>query len=373
MNGLRVALLYNLKHNAPVAPDAPPDALAEYDSVETAEGIAEALRAGGHQVIPLEGDETLLDTLRQTSPDICFNICEGHRGDARESQVPALLEMLGIPYAGSKVLAHALSLDKAMAKRVWRDCGLPTAPFQVLWRGDEPLSPELTFPLFVKPVREGSGMGINDNSVVYDEAALREQVRWVVHTYRQPALVETFLPGREFTVGLIGNTLATGEYPPSALYDETGFHVFPVLEIDVSPIAEAGGLYTSHVKSDLPLAPNYLCPAHIDEALATELKRLAVAAFQAIDALDMSRVDFRLGADGQPYLMEINTLPGLNSTYSDIVMAARGEGMTYVDLVNEILNLAVIRYGLAWDQSLFSRQSFRYEELVAERGVATRR
>jgi len=168
MTGLRVALLYNLKHNAPHEPGAPPDALAEYDSVETVEALEGALRACGHQVIPLEADKSLLDTIRQVNPDICFNIAEGHRGDARESQVPALLEMLGLPYTGSKILAHALSLDKAMAKRVWRDCGLPTAPFQVFHHGDEPLDKQLTFPLFVKPVREGTGMGINDRSIVHD-------------------------------------------------------------------------------------------------------------------------------------------------------------------------------------------------------------
>ncbi|MGC8874463.1 MAG: D-alanine--D-alanine ligase family protein, partial [Chloroflexia bacterium] len=164
MDGWRVALLYNLKRNAPAEPGAPPDALAEYDSEETAEGIAEALRAAGHWVIRLEADTTLLDTIRQLQVDICFNIAEGHRGDARESQVPALLEMLGIPYTGSKVLAHALSLDKAMAKRIWRDHGLPTAPFQVFQTGEERLDPSLQFPLFVKPLREGSGKGINRSS-----------------------------------------------------------------------------------------------------------------------------------------------------------------------------------------------------------------
>ncbi|MBC8450534.1 MAG: hypothetical protein H8D78_22600 [Chloroflexi bacterium] len=346
MTAWRVALLYNLKANVPLDTGAPDDALAEYDSVETVQGLEDALRAGGHQVIPLEADETLLDTIRQAAPDICFNIAEGLRGDAREAQVPALLEMLGIPYTGSQVLAHALSLDKAATKRIWRDVGLPTAPFQVFQRQDEPLLPGLAFPLFVKPLREGSGMGINSRSVVGDERALREQARWVIRTYRQPALVEAFLSGREFTVGILGNTLAPGERPPAALYDERGFHTLPLLEIDVSPVAEAGGLYTSHVKSDHPLAPNYLCPAPVDDALAQELRRLAVAAFEAIGALDVARVDFRMGSDGQPYLLEINTLPGLNPTYSDIVMAARAEGMSYTTLVNEILHLAARRYGL---------------------------
>lgn len=354
MSRLRVALLYNLKTNVPLLADAPADALAEYDTAETVQAIENALRTAHYEVVLLEGDATLPDAIREVDPDICFNICEGHRGDARESQVPALLEMLGTPYTGSKVLANALSLDKAMCKRIWRDNGLPTTPFQIFCWGNEPLAAELSFPLFVKPLREGSGMGINSHSMVHDEATLREQVQWVIRTYRQPALVESFLPGRELTVGLLGNFLPPGERSPSDLYDETGFHIFPALEIDVSTVAEAGGLYTSHIKADNPLAPRYLCPAAIENELAEELKRLAVAAFQAIGALDVARVDFRLGADGHPYLLEINTLPGLNPTYSDIVIAARAEGMEYTTLINEILNLAIDRYGLLWDTGIFS-------------------
>jgi D-alanine-D-alanine ligase len=344
--GWRVAITANLKHNATLDPDAPPDALAEYDSEETIEGVTDALRSAGHEVIFLEADTALLDNVRRARVDICFNFAEGMRGDSREAHVPALLEMLGIPYTGSKVLTQAISLDKAMTKRIWRDRGLPTAPFQVFYRGDEPLQRGLEFPLFVKPLREGSGKGIVPNSVVQDEAALRRQVHWCVQNYRQPALVETFLPGREFTVGLIGNTLTPGEMPLSPLYDERGFHVLPILEIDLSPIAEAKGIYDSHVKSDLPLDANYRCPAPISDELTQEIKDLAVAAFEAIGALDLSRVDFRLGADGRPYLLEINTLPGLNPTYSDIVLACRADGLLYVELINEVLNLAAARYGL---------------------------
>jgi D-alanine-D-alanine ligase len=357
-------LLYNLKCNAPQEPSAPPDALAEYDSMETAQGLQDALQAGGHQVISLEADRSLLDNIRQVNLDICFNIAEGHRGDARESQVPALLEMLGIPYTGSKILAHAISLDKAMAKRVWRDCGLPTAPFQVFHHGDEPLDRQLTFPLFVKPLCEGTGMGINGRSVVHDDAELREQACWVIQTYRQPALVEGYLPGREFTVGLIGNTLAPGERRGNGLYDERGFHVFPILEIDTT-VGAVQGLYNTEAKSYYPgeeSAPRYTCPADISPDLEAELKRLAVAAFEAIGALDVSRVDFRLGADGQPYLMEINTLPGLNPSVSDMVIVARADGIPYTILINEILNLAVDRYGLAISV-LVSRQAWELRSL----------
>jgi D-alanine-D-alanine ligase len=345
-DGYHVALLYNLKEHVPVSAGAPEDALAEYDSEETVQGLAGAMESGGHRVTPLEGDETLLDTIRQVKPDICFNICEGIRGDARESQVPAVLEMLGIPYTASKILAHAISLDKVAAKRIWRDAGLPTAPFQAFVRGDEPLAPGLTFPLFVKPSREGTGMGINERSIVHSEAELHEQAQWVIRTYRQPALAETYLPGREFTVGVVGNRVAPGELPLSDFYDVRGFHVLPVMEIDVSHLAQKDALYTSHIKSYMPLDPKYLCPAPIPDELAAELQDVAVRAFEAIGALDVSRVDFRLGSDGRPYLLEINTLPGLNPTYSDIVIAARGGNLAYDRLILEILRSAAHRYGL---------------------------
>jgi D-alanine-D-alanine ligase len=352
MDGWRVALIYNLKYHVSVEPGAPPDALAEYDSVETVQALEDALLAGGHEVVHLEADETLVDTVRQTAPDICFNIAEGLRGDARESQVPALLEMLGIPYTGSKVLAHAISLDKAATKRVWRDVGLCTTPFQVLRWGDEPLDRELTWPLFVKPLHEGTGMGINGHSIVHDEAALRRQARWLIQTYRQPALVEPYLPGREFTVGLIGNTRSPLKPRWNNFYDERGFHVFPVLEIDAN-VGAGKGLYNAASKSFDPGeagAPLYLCPADIPAALEAEMKEQAVMAFEAIDALDLSRVDFRLGGDGRPYLIEINTLPGLNPVLSDLCIMARAEGVHYTDLINEILHLAAERYGQRRDR-----------------------
>ncbi len=346
MKGWRVGLIVNLKKNVQVELDAPPDALAEFDSMETVHALETALSSGGHEVIILEGDETLIDSVRQASPDICFNIAEGIRGDARESQVPALLEILGIPYTGSKILGHAISLDKAATKRIWRDAGLPTGPFQTFYHGNELLDPSLTFPLFVKPVHEGTGMGINANSVVDNPKALRRQIRWVIETYHQPALVEDYLPGREFTVGLIGNRAKKGEARWNGLYDSNGYHLFPILEIDAN-VGVGNGLYNADAKSFLPgeeEAPLYLCPADITDRLERVLKQLTVAAFEAIGALDFSRVDFRLGRDGQPYLMEINTLPGLNPIVSDICIMAEVEGIKYNHLINEILYLAAERY-----------------------------
>ncbi len=349
---LQVAVVANRKHSVRAPDDAPADALAEYDAEETVEGIQRALSEAGHVVTCLEADASLPDSVRAARPDICFNIAEGLRGDARESHVPALLEMLGVPYTASKVLTHAISLDKAMTKRIWRDYGLPTAPFQCCDTADAPLDPALAYPLFVKPAREGSGMGINADSIVHDEGALHRQVGWVITTYHQPALVERYLPGREFTVGLVGNRRLPGREvhtgPVPGWYDDRGYHVFPVLEIDTGR-GQVRGIYNAEAKGyaiTSDEAPGYLCPADIPSTLAARLHDLAVAAFEAIGGLDVSRVDFRLGDDGEPYLVEINTLPGVNPIVSDLVIAARAEGVAYETLINEILNLALARYGI---------------------------
>ena len=161
MKKFRVAVLANLKKNAPHFEGLSEDQWADLDSESTVEAICEAIRAGGNEADFLEADETIMDTVRAYKPDICFNISEGHYGDAREAQIPAILEKLQIPYTGSKVLCLALTLDKPMTKRILAWHGLPTPDFQSFERVDEPLDESMTFPLFVKPSREGTGMGIS--------------------------------------------------------------------------------------------------------------------------------------------------------------------------------------------------------------------
>ena len=202
---MNVALLANLKKNAPTWPGISPDYWDDLDGEETIAAISAALESNGHKVTFLEGNTTLVDTLPKLKPDICFNICESHFGDARESQVPAILEMLRIPYTGSQVLTLALALDKPMTKRVLAWHELPTPAFQSFERLNEPLDPSMKFPLFVKPSREGTGMGVSGDSIVHNEAQLRAQLRRMFERYDQPALVETFIEGREVTCGLVGN------------------------------------------------------------------------------------------------------------------------------------------------------------------------
>ena len=372
-----VALLYNSKQNAPHTEGEPWDAWNELDSEKTAGQIERALRAGGHEVIAMEGDVTLPQKLSHYKIDVAFNICEGHFGGSREAQVPAMLDMLRIPYTGAGVMALALALDKPMAKRVMAFYGLPTPLFQTFVTGNEPLDSRLKFPLFAKPSREGSGMGVSAKSVCRNLRELREQVQFLIQSYRQPALVEEYIEGREFTLGLLGNLEWNIQSPEVAVEPEmamagvesgikkskpngngrskqlspqtvTTLRVFPPLEVDLSPCPEdQAGLYTAVIKSQMYEVPKYLCPAPTTKALRNKMERLAVNAFAALECYDFARVDFRVRQDtAEPLILEVNPLAGLQEGISDIVMGAEAVGIGYAALINGILEAALKRYGM---------------------------
>ncbi len=345
----RVAVIANIKDDEHPKPEGvPPDAFADFDHIETIDALRSAIETDGHTTIFIEADRDLPYSLKKAKPDICFNVAEGLGGDAREAQVPALLEMLAIPYTGSRVLANGISLDKTLTKRIWRDRRLPVAPFQEFTFGDEPLRPELKFPLFVKPAREGTGMGVDNNAIVKDEAELRDRAQYIINVYQQPALVETFLPGREFTVGILGRADAKlyGRHPD--WYEKDGFHRFPILELDTGN-TDGLWVYTNEAKSkDVGPEGNegFFCPANIDPELEKKLKHLAYRAHNILNILDVSRTDIRLDEEGNPRLMELNTLPGLTPNYSDLCLQAAAEGIGHTDLVLEILYLGAGRWGM---------------------------
>jgi D-alanine-D-alanine ligase len=345
----KVAVLANIKDdNKPKPEGVPPDAFADYDHIETIDAIRAALETDGHQTVFLQADADLPYALRDEKPDICFNIAEGLGGDAREAQVPALLEMFRIPYTGSRVLTNGISLDKTLTKRIWRDRRLPVAPFQEFTIGDEPIRPELRFPLFVKPAREGTGMGVDTKAITNNEKELRERALYIINTYEQPALVETFLPGREFTVGIMGRTDARLYSRHPEWYEKDGFHRFPILELDMSR-SVTPNIYSQESKSKEvgeDGAPDYVCPANIDPELEKKLKHFALRAHQLLYALDVSRTDIRLDEEGNPRLLEINTLPGLTPNYSDLCLQSASEGIRYEDLILEILYLGASRWGM---------------------------
>jgi D-alanine-D-alanine ligase len=348
----KVALLANLKANAPRIEGMPDDQWDDLDTEKTINALVEAIRSGGHTCEFLEGDVSLLDTLRKFKPDICFNICEGHFGDAREAQVPALLEMLRIPYTGSKVLALALALDKPMTKRILHYHDLPTPPFQTFERADEPLDKDLMFPLFVKPSREGTAMGVTAHSIVSNEDELRAQVQQIIEHYKQPALVEKYIEGREVTVGIVGNLV--GPVARRLPHDENapriqaGLRFFPPMEVDLKPFETSDVVYSNRLKVALADKLNYLCPAPLDEDMVDDLNWYTAAVFRVIGALDVSRVDFRLDANDnwKPYILEINPLPGLSPGTSDLVIEANADGVSHTELVNMILETALKRYGM---------------------------
>jgi D-alanine-D-alanine ligase len=345
----KVAVLANIKDDTHPKPEGvPPDAFADFDHIETIDSIRSALETDGHQTVFIPADMDLPYALKEERPDICFNIAEGLGGDAREAQVPALLEMLKIPYTGSRVLTNGISLDKTLTKRIWRDRRLPVAPFQEFVLGDEPLRPELNFPLFVKPAREGTGMGVDTKAIVKNEKELRERTQYIINTYEQPALVETFLPGREFTIGILGRSDAKLYSRHPEWYEKDGFHRFPVLELDmtrsVTPKVYSQASKSKDVGEEG--APGYICPADIDPELDKKLKHFALRAHLLLNTLDISRTDIRLDGDGNPRVMEINTLPGLTTNYSDLCLQAAAEGIRYEDLILEILYLGASRWGM---------------------------
>jgi D-alanine-D-alanine ligase len=336
--GFKVGLTYNLKRQADVE-GHPEDFYAEFDDEETVNAIACALESGGCEVTKIEADEETCKQLVKLKPYIVFNIAEGQYGESRESQIPALLEMLRIPYTASGPMTLAISLNKGLTHQLLSVNGVPVSPFQVIADADVRLSRELNFPLVVKPVAEGSGKGIRSNSLVKDEQSLRRQVTWVTKTYNQPAIVEEFLPGREFTVGLIGNDEPT---------------VLPIVEIFFDKLPSGSSpLYSYEAKWIWDVPKKHLeifrCPADMSERLEKEIKRITVKAFKVLNCRDVCRIDLRLDINGRPHILDVNPLPGVipnPDAHSCLPEAARAAGYTYHQLILTILWHALKRYGL---------------------------
>ncbi|MDX9953154.1 MAG: D-alanine--D-alanine ligase [Anaerolineae bacterium] len=336
----RVALVYNLIHLERLG-SRPLDMLAEYDSEETIAALRTALEAGGHEVLPLEADETIMEQLCETQPEIVFNIAEGLRGESREAHVPAICEMLGIPYTGSGPLSLATCLNKARTKEVLLHHGIPTARFQVLASAEAPLSEDLHYPLIVKLLHEGSSMGLSEASVVDDEAALRAQCAYLIETYGEPVLVEEFIEGREFTIGLLGND------PPEVLpiieviFDSPrGIVLF---EVDPEVAVKMDSAQIDY--SQLPYLPHHSkCPAPVDAELQARIEAQAARTFTVLGCRDWGRMEMRLGPDGELYVLELNPIAGIDPSYW-LPWAAEVAGYSYADFVNAILDHARRRNG----------------------------
>ncbi|MEM9489327.1 MAG: ATP-grasp domain-containing protein, partial [Myxococcota bacterium] len=316
---IRVGFTYNVKREGV---DMDNDDQAEWDPPETIVAIANALARQGHIVVHLEATPDLPRVLAEAGVDLIFNIAEGVEGRNREAQVPALCELLDIPYTGSDSATLAIALDKALCKKVLMQHDILTPKFQVMETGRERLSSDLSFPLIVKPNAEGSSKGIANANVVDDEDELRTAVRNLLERYRQPAIIEEYISGREFTVGLLGDKRP---------------RVLPPMEIRFKDSAIERPVYDFVVKQEWEKHVFYECPAKLTTSQRKSIEKVARDTFWALDCRDVGRVDLRMDHDGNIYVLEVNPLPGLTPNYSDLVLISQAAGMDYDQLMGDIM------------------------------------
>jgi D-alanine-D-alanine ligase len=315
------------------------DLYAEWDTPETINAVRTALEEY-HDVTMIEADEFAIERLRTERPEIVFNIAEGLHGVSREAQIPALLEMLNIPYSGSDPLTLGICLDKSRTKEILSYYNIPTPRFSVVHTIDELAQVPERFPMLVKPLHEGSSKGIYNASLVRSSAELAMQVRKVLQEYREPALVEEFLEGREFTVAMLGN----------------GDHctVLPIVEIKFDSLpAGVNPIYSYEAKwiwdrSESPL-DIFECPAQLTPELRSAIEQVCRTTYRTLRCRDWSRIDLRLDRSGTPQIIEVNPLPGILPRPEDnscFPKAARAAGLTYNQLIQSVLAIAARRIGL---------------------------
>jgi D-alanine-D-alanine ligase len=332
-----IGLTYNLRSDVTPDPGEPSDRYEEFDADETIDALESALRSQGHQPYRLGWGRPMLERLeelrgRGVRLDGVFNLAEGIGGRGRESQVPAVLEMLGIPFTASDPLTIGLSLDKGLAKMLARSHGIATAPFRAVSGAGELSSAGLVYPLFVKPAAEGSSMGITSASLCSDDAAMHRYAERLLSTYSGTVLVEEFLPGAEFTVGIVGNGAEA--------------RIIGAMQI-VPKQADGDFIYSLEVKRDYLNRVEYLYPAPVSAKLLAEVEELAMSIYRLFQCRDVARIDVRCDRNGRPNFVEFNPLPGINPSYSDLVIVARLAGWTYEELIAAIMESAIRRWSAA--------------------------
>jgi D-alanine-D-alanine ligase len=328
---MKIGITYDLKSDTPLPVDLPDDYQEEFDSPATVEAIASVLRNLGHEVVKLGDGRELLEALLREPPDFVFNFAEGQGvGRSREARVPAVLEMLGIPYTGSDPLTLAVTLDKDCAKRLVHSGGVTVPRWQTIAPGDD-LAPfrqmaALPYTAIVKPAWEGSSKGIRGKCVVDTGADLVDAVEALRGTHRQPILVEEYIQGEELTVGVLGN-------------DEP--RILGILRVlPVQPTERF--VYSLEVKRDWKQQVRYESPPQLPLEHVVAVEEATRKAFRILGCRDVSRIDFRL-RDGVPYFLEVNPLPGLNPETGDLVILSRLNGWTYEGLIGAIFEAAQLR------------------------------
>jgi D-alanine-D-alanine ligase len=329
---MKIGLSYDLKSSVPLGHSHPDDALEEYDSPETVEGIAAAIEAQGYSAVKLGGGREFLSKVVQADVDLVFNIAEGLGNyRSREAQVPSVLEMLDIPYSGSDPQCLAISLDKPLTKKILRVSGIQTPKWLVLNSVEELKQAswnDFPFPVFIKPANEGSSVGITSGSVAGDSEQAITIAAEMVGKHRRPVIVEEFLSGDDITVGVVGNS--------------------PPVIVGIMRVLPKHGtgpfIYSLEMKRDWERLVEYQCPALLDSNILKKINEASLRIFNILGCRDFSRIDFKLDSKGEPYFLEINPLPGLNPKSGDLPIMAKKMGWTYQGLISAILKAAMERY-----------------------------
>jgi D-alanine-D-alanine ligase len=299
------------------------DETAEFDKQETVDALSDSLKKMGHETEPIGNAFQLIEALAAGKKwDMVFNIAEGLYGDGRESVVPAILDQYKIPYVFSGPVIMGLSLNKHLAKVIVSAAGVPVSPGVLVNSTEDLDKKDLNYPLFVKPVSEGTGKGITARSLVRNVSELKEMVEWILKEFLQPALIEEYLPGREFTVGVVG----TGD-------EAKVIGGMEVMCADNLP-------YSVEVKENYQ---NYCTYAPLDKDIEEECKAVALGAWKALDAVDAGRVDLKADRNGRICFIEANPLAGLNPVHSDLPILARMYGIEYQNLMEMIMDVAIRR------------------------------
>lgn len=329
---MKIGLSYNIKKEP--HPDEPYDAFVEYDSKETISAIARAINSMGHTVIALGEGKSFLWHILSRDLDLVFNIAEGvGNSRGREAQVPAVLEMLGIPFSGSDSQCLAICLDKPLTKKIVSLSGVNTPEWSVISNIQELEDMKwdrLRFPIFVKPAYEGSSKGVSSDSKANTPEEASTVIEKILSTYHEPALVEEFIEGDEVTVGIIGNS------PPEIL------GIMRVL-----PKNQGSMIYSRENKEDWQTRLEYECPARLGMETTNKIKEASLRTYETLGCRDFARLDFRVDKNGEPYFLEINPLPGLDPINSDLVIMANKVGLSYEELISRILNSTLQRINKA--------------------------
>ncbi|MBI9086468.1 MAG: D-alanine--D-alanine ligase [Desulfobacterales bacterium] len=325
---MTIGLTYDLRAEY-IAEGFSEEETAEFDRDETVVALEGAIASFGHRTERIGNGRQLAAALTAGRRwDLVFNIAEGMHGIGREAQVPALLDMYRIPYTFSDPLVMSLTLHKGMTKRVVRDAGVPTADFAVVETAADLEAVHFLPPFFVKPVAEGTGKGITPASIVRERAGLEAACLLLVSTYRQPVLVESYLPGREFTTGILG----TGR----------DARVLGSIEVHLLETAEQG-VYSYINKEEFESRVSYELARPETDPVAAEAETVALLAWRALGCRDAGRIDLRCDADGHPLFMEVNPLAGIHPDHSDLPIICKHLGVAYRDLIGRIIASAAER------------------------------